>query len=132
MTRTFFILDDEVGKFADCAGAKAKQCRRIIVGKALKIPVYPPFFCGDGQRISGQCEMIEADGDISGLGQPIEAQPSLFEAEFVIGQIAGVDPALARAGTPLTPDDLIRHDCFMYSFSATGNHWELEDSNGEP
>lgn len=46
--------------------------------------------------------------------------------------IAAAPAYLARAGTPQTPEDLIRHDCFTYSFSATGNHWELEDSGGEP
>ena len=39
---------------------------------------------------------------------------------------------MARAGTPLTPDDLTRHACFTYAFSATGNYWELEDGNGDP
>lgn len=46
--------------------------------------------------------------------------------------IAAAPAYLARAGTPLTPDDLTRHACFTYAFSATGNHWEFEDSAGEP
>ncbi len=46
--------------------------------------------------------------------------------------IAAAPAYLARAGTPLTPDDLTRHACFTYAFSATGNNWELTDGNGDP
>ena len=46
--------------------------------------------------------------------------------------IAAAPAYLARAGTPLTPDELTRHACFTYSFSSTGNFWELEDAAGEP
>lgn len=46
--------------------------------------------------------------------------------------IAAAPAYLARAGTPLTPDDLTRHACFAYAFSATGNNWELTDGNGDP
>jgi DNA-binding transcriptional LysR family regulator len=46
--------------------------------------------------------------------------------------IAAAPAYLERAGTPLTPDDLTRHACFTYAFSSTGNHWELEGSNGDP
>jgi DNA-binding transcriptional LysR family regulator len=46
--------------------------------------------------------------------------------------IAAAPDYLARAGTPLTPDELTRHACFTYAFSSTGNFWELEDADGEP
>ena len=46
--------------------------------------------------------------------------------------IAAAPAYLARAGTPLTPDELTRHACFTYAFSSTGNFWELEDADGEP
>jgi len=46
--------------------------------------------------------------------------------------IAAAPAYLERAGTPLTPDDLSRHECFTYAFSATGNNWELTDGNGDP
>jgi len=45
--------------------------------------------------------------------------------------IAAAPAYLARAGTPLTPDDLPRHTCFTYAFSATGSHWEFVDHKGE-
>ena len=46
--------------------------------------------------------------------------------------IAAAPAYLERAGTPVTPDDLTRHSCFTYAFSATGNHWEFVDGNGDP
>ena len=46
--------------------------------------------------------------------------------------IAAAPAYLERAGTPVTPDDLTRLSCFTYAFSATGNHWEFVDGNGDP
>ncbi|MBK7356613.1 LysR family transcriptional regulator [Propionivibrio sp.] len=46
--------------------------------------------------------------------------------------IAAAPAYLERAGTPLTPDELTRHSCFTYAFSATGNHWEFVDAKGDP
>jgi DNA-binding transcriptional LysR family regulator len=38
---------------------------------------------------------------------------------------------LARAGTPRTPDDLVRHNCIAYSNLASGNFWTLRKSGRE-
>ena len=45
--------------------------------------------------------------------------------------IAAAPAYLARAGSPLTPDELTGPACFTYAFSATGSHWELVDHKGE-
>lgn len=46
--------------------------------------------------------------------------------------VAASPDYLARAGAPLSPDELTRHTCFSYAFSATGNYWEFENSAGDP
>ena len=38
---------------------------------------------------------------------------------------------LARAGTPTHPDNLARHDCLTYTYSALGNQWQFEDNAGQ-
>lgn len=35
-----------------------------------------------------------------------------------------------RAGEPQTPEDLIHHNCIVYTRLATGNEWHFESSNG--
>ncbi len=45
--------------------------------------------------------------------------------------IAAAPAYLARAGSPLTPDELTGHAGFTYAFSATGSHWEFVDHKGE-
>jgi DNA-binding transcriptional LysR family regulator len=39
---------------------------------------------------------------------------------------------LARAGTPVHPDDLSRHACMTYAYSSTGNLWQFTDPTGAP
>ena len=39
---------------------------------------------------------------------------------------------LQRAGTPAHPDELTRHACFTYSYSATGNQWQFEKADSQP
>ncbi|WP_153110940.1 LysR family transcriptional regulator [Propionivibrio limicola] len=46
--------------------------------------------------------------------------------------IAAAPDYLARAGTPNRPDELARHACFTYAYSATGNQWQFGDSEGNP
>ncbi len=49
--------------------------------------------------------------------------------------IAASPDYLARAGQPRHPEDLLRHACFTYTYSATGNQWQFEDGkdgNGQP
>ncbi len=49
--------------------------------------------------------------------------------------IAASPDYLARAGHPRHPEDLLRHACFTYTYSATGNQWQFEDGkdgNGQP
>ncbi|MFB0935161.1 MAG: LysR family transcriptional regulator [Propionivibrio sp.] len=41
--------------------------------------------------------------------------------------IAASPDYLARAGHPRHPEDLLRHACFTYTYSATGNQWQFED-----
>jgi DNA-binding transcriptional LysR family regulator len=45
--------------------------------------------------------------------------------------IAAAPAYLERSGTPRTPDELTRHACFAYSFSATGKNWEFENDQGK-
>jgi len=45
--------------------------------------------------------------------------------------IAAAPSYLARAGTPQRPDDLARHACLTYAFSATANQWHFETASGE-
>ena len=37
--------------------------------------------------------------------------------------VAAAPDYLARAGTPTHPDNLARHDCLTYTYSAFGNQW---------
>lgn len=47
--------------------------------------------------------------------------------------LTAASPAyLARVGTPLRLEDLGRHACFTYAYSATGNQWQFEGPDGEP
>ena len=46
--------------------------------------------------------------------------------------IAASPDYLARAGQPGHPEDLLRHACFTYTYSATGNQWQFEDAKGQP
>ena len=46
--------------------------------------------------------------------------------------IAASPDYLARAGEPAHPDDLLRHACFTYTYSATGNQWQFESPQGSP
>ena len=47
--------------------------------------------------------------------------------------LAAAAPAyLERAGTPARAEDLIRHACFTYAYSATGNQWQFVGADGEP
>ena len=45
--------------------------------------------------------------------------------------IAASHDYLARAGNPGHPEDLLRHACFTYTYSATGNQWQFEDEAGQ-
>ncbi|MEA3129854.1 MAG: hypothetical protein QOF46_1649, partial [Paraburkholderia sp.] len=38
---------------------------------------------------------------------------------------------LARCGYPATPADLVEHRCIGYSYAATGDEWQLADSEGK-
>lgn len=38
---------------------------------------------------------------------------------------------LARAGTPVTPQDLTQHDCIVYARLATGANWTFDMPNGK-
>jgi DNA-binding transcriptional LysR family regulator len=38
---------------------------------------------------------------------------------------------LARCGSPATPADLVEHRCIGYSYAATGDEWQLADSEGK-
>ena len=44
--------------------------------------------------------------------------------------IAASHDYLARMGNPGHPEDLLRHACFTYTYSATGNQWQFEDEAG--
>lgn len=47
--------------------------------------------------------------------------------------LTAASPAyLARVGTPLRLEDLGRHACLTYAYSATGNQWQFEGTDGEP
>ena len=46
--------------------------------------------------------------------------------------IAASPDYIARAGQPKHPEDLVRHACFTYTHSATGNQWQFEDGKGQP
>jgi DNA-binding transcriptional LysR family regulator len=47
--------------------------------------------------------------------------------------LAAASPAyLARAGTPLRPEDLAGHACFTYAYSATGNQWQFTGPDNNP
>ena len=46
--------------------------------------------------------------------------------------IAASPDYLAYAGQPKHPEDLLRHACFTYTYSATGNQWQFEDGKGQP
>jgi len=37
---------------------------------------------------------------------------------------------LAKHGTPMTPDDLARHNCFTYEYAATRNQWSFRGPDG--
>ncbi|MGF6574709.1 DNA-binding transcriptional LysR family regulator [Paraburkholderia sp. GAS333] len=39
---------------------------------------------------------------------------------------------LARSGVPATPADLAGHRCIGYTYSTTGDDWQLTDSRGKP
>ena len=45
--------------------------------------------------------------------------------------IAAAPSYLERAGTPQTPQALVGHACFTYSFSSTGNQWQFVGKDGE-
>ncbi len=45
--------------------------------------------------------------------------------------VAAAPDYLARAGTPTHPDNLARHDCLTYTYSALGNQWQFEDNAGQ-
>lgn len=45
--------------------------------------------------------------------------------------IAASHDYLTRAGNPGHPEDLLRHACFTYTYSATGNQWQFEDEAGQ-
>ena len=38
---------------------------------------------------------------------------------------------LAAHGTPLTPGDLVHHNCLLYAYLSTGNEWTFTGSDGE-
>ncbi len=44
--------------------------------------------------------------------------------------IAASHDYLTRMGNPGHPEDLLRHACFTYTYSATGNQWQFEDEAG--
>lgn len=45
--------------------------------------------------------------------------------------VAASPDYLARAGEPAHPDDLLRHACFTYAYSSTGNQWQFEGKEGQ-
>jgi DNA-binding transcriptional LysR family regulator len=45
--------------------------------------------------------------------------------------VAASPDYLARAGTPLLPEELSRHACLTYAFASMGNQWVFENQNGE-
>src|SRR3546814_4091506 len=75
------VLDDQVGRFADRAGAETEQHGGVVLGEALEVAVHPALARGGGKRIVGPREVVEADGNIAGGGQAPVAEPGLLEAE---------------------------------------------------
>src|SRR3546814_16903259 len=80
------VLDDQVGKFADRAGAETEQHGGVVLGEALDVAVHPALARGGGQRIVGPREAVEADGNIAGGVQAPVAAPALRETAPLLEQ----------------------------------------------
>ncbi len=94
-TGAFLVLNNQVGKAADRACAETKKNGRVILGETLEVAINPAFPRGSRQRITRMSEMIEANGNISCLGQPLIAQLGLLKSQAVIRQVRRIYPPLA-------------------------------------
>ncbi|MGE5650110.1 LysR family transcriptional regulator [Noviherbaspirillum sp. UKPF54] len=45
--------------------------------------------------------------------------------------ICGAPEYFAQHGTPKTPEDLVGHNCLIYSYAASGDEWKLTGPDGE-
>src|SRR3546814_15762499 len=85
------VLDDQVGKFADRAGAETEQHGGVVLGEALEVAVHPALARGGGKRLVGPRAVVDADGTIAGAGQAPVDTPGPPQAEHLIGE--GPPPA---------------------------------------
>ncbi|WP_301102688.1 LysR family transcriptional regulator [Propionivibrio sp.] len=140
---TQLLADLEEAEASVAGEARRPRGRlRLTASIALAVLRLAPAFAAFSQahpEITLDIVLSDKVADFTEEGLDLAIRVGRVGSENVVARqigetalLAAAAPAyLARAGTPLVPDDLTRHACFAYAFSATGNHWEFEDSRGE-
>ncbi len=109
----------------------------VVFGRLHVIPRLPRFMARypelqvDLVMNDGFSDLVEEGIDLSiRVGEVTD--PNLVARQIgVTRRVVVATPAyLARAGTPLTPQDLAAHDCIVYSRLATGSNWQFSSPQG--
>ncbi len=77
-------------------------------------------------------DLIEEGLDLAlRIGSPPD--PGLIARRLAIDRmvICGAPAYLDRYGRPARPEDLARHNCVLYSYSAAGSEWKMSGPDGE-
>ena len=89
-----FILAVGITDAADCADAHADDVAVAVGGITLEVARQFAFPLGDGQLVAGFGEMVHADIDVAGVGQPADRLLQDLQLDLGRGQGAFVDLAL--------------------------------------
>jgi DNA-binding transcriptional LysR family regulator len=139
---TQLLADLEETEASVCGEARRPRGRlRLTAPMALSVLRLAPAFAAFSQaypEITLDIVLSDKVADFTEEGLDLAIRVGRVGSENVVARhigetallIAAAPAYLARAGTPATPDELARHACFAYSFSATGRNWDFDDGQG--
>ncbi|MET0411033.1 MAG: LysR family transcriptional regulator [Polyangiaceae bacterium] len=74
-----------------------------------------------------------------GIDLAVRISPDLADSSLIARKLGGdrsvicaAPEYLARKGVPQTPEDILQHDCIIYSVLKVSHEWRLHDAKGEP
>ena len=139
------ILDDVAETEAVVSSATLQPRGRLRINAPLSFgvlhlaPLWPKFMALypevqlDVALIDRVANLVDEGYDmavrIARGGQASYAARKLANSHNIV---CAAPAYLAQHGTPATPQDLLRHRCIGYSYSASGDDWHLVDAQGQP
>ncbi len=109
----------------------------VVIGRLHIVPRLARFLSRypevaiDLAMSDGFVDLVEQGIDLAIRVGEITDQSLVARKIGMVRRLTVASPTYLKAkGTPRTPQDLIRHDCIVYTRLATGNRWYFESSEG--